>query len=180
MSFQKGVTGYSSATGMVLMSAVTAKEWLRLTPGAIGYPKGPAASVSANGGGTVQEFSAGTVWQSGAGAFAMGYGAFRTGYLAAGGPAGAWGWPTSAATCGLVGGGCSMSFQHGTVGYTSTVGTVLVPKGALLDEWNRRGGAGGTLGYPLSAASTSGNLTTQRFAGGTMTYDAATKTITVR
>ncbi|MDI6023749.1 hypothetical protein QBL02_09335, partial [Leucobacter sp. UT-8R-CII-1-4] len=65
----------------------------------------------------VQEFQLGTVWTSPAGTFGMTYGPFRDGYLAAGGPAGSWGWPAGNADCTLEGGGCVMPFQQGTARY---------------------------------------------------------------
>ena len=46
--------------------------------------------------------------------------------------------------------------------------TVLAP------EWGRRGGAGGSLGYPLAAATIKGTVTSQTFQGGTLSYDSAT------
>ena len=179
MSFQNGTVGYSGATGSVLMSPVVTKEWLRVDPRSIGYPRASAAPSSANGGGSVQEFTAGTVWESPAGAFAMGFGALRTSYLKAGGPAGAWGWPTSGADCTIVGGGCSMSFQRGLVLYSSSTGSHLIPGGKLLAEWSRRGGPASDLGYPVSAATGSATVV-QRFQHGTVELTAATGAITVR
>ncbi|MFE6995320.1 LGFP repeat-containing protein [Microbacterium sp. NPDC057659] len=167
MAFTKGTIGYSAETGSVLMSTAVAKEWLRLDPASVGYPKAVATANPANGGGTVQEFTKGTFWQSGAGAFAMGYGALRTAYLKAGGPAGAWGWPAAAAKCGLVGGGCSMPFTKGTVGYSGATGAVLMSAG-VTKEWQRLGPA--SIGYPRTAAKAipqNGGGTLQEFSKGT-------------
>jgi uncharacterized protein with LGFP repeats len=174
MLFQNGTVAYSAATGSVLMAPAVATEWTRVNGASgIGYPKAAPTTVAANGGGSVQEFSKGTVWTSPKGTFAMGSGAFRSNYLNAGGPAGSWGWPASAATCGLVGGGCTMLFQNGTVAYSAATGSMLVPT-VLATEWTRRGEPAGALGYPVAAASVVGNVTSQRFQGGTLSHDRAT------
>uniref|UniRef100_UPI0035ABE6FE LGFP repeat-containing protein n=1 Tax=Microbacterium paraoxydans TaxID=199592 RepID=UPI0035ABE6FE len=92
----------------------------------------------------------------------------------------AWGWPTSVVDCTLAGGGCSMSFQKGVVGWSSSTGSVLVPTGAILNEWKRLGGVESAWGYPKSSAVVSGNLTTQRFQNGEVSYDSTTGKITVK
>jgi uncharacterized protein with LGFP repeats len=147
--------------------------------GSLGYPKSAPVAIAAGGGGAVQEFTGGTIWGSPAGGFAMGPGAFRTNYLTAGGPAGAWGWPTGKASCGLAGGGCTMAFQKGVVAYSTATGSVLVPKGPILGAWTTRGGVAGALGYPKASAVTKGTVTTQTFQHGTVKYDSATGVVTV-
>ncbi|WP_292794856.1 LGFP repeat-containing protein [Microbacterium sp. UBA6633] len=82
--------------------------------GALGYPVSDTVKVTANGGGTAQSFAGGLVNAGPSGAFLM-TGAIRTAHGAAGGVAGPLGWPTGEQKCGLAGGGCSQSFQNGTI-----------------------------------------------------------------
>ena len=182
MSFQKGVVGWSSATGSVMVSAKVGAEWTRYGGAArLGYPSGKATVVSANGGGTVQAFTKGKVFDSPAGTFGIGSGVFLRNYEAAGGPQGAaWGWPTSTVDCTLAGGGCAMSFQKGVVGWSSATGSVLVPVGPILTEWTRLGGAESALGYPKASATVSGTITTQLFQKGEISYDTRTGKVTVK
>ncbi|WP_435743796.1 LGFP repeat-containing protein [Microbacterium sp. PMB16] len=182
MGFQKGVVAWSATTGSVLMKPKTAAEWVRYGGAArLGYPSGAATAVAANGGGTVQAFSKGKVYESAAGAFGIGSGAFLRGYEAAGGPQGAaWGWPTSVVDCTLAGGGCSMGFQKGVVAWSATTGSVLMPTGPILAEWRRLGGAASTLGYPSARPEVVGTVTSQRFQHGVMSYDTKTGKVTVK
>jgi uncharacterized protein with LGFP repeats len=182
MAFQKGVVAWSSATGSVLVpKGPILDAWTAAggVAGGLGYPKAAAVAVAANGGGAVQEFTGGTIWGSPAGGFAMGPGPFRSNYLAAGGPAGVWGWPTGKAACRLTNGGCTMAFQKGVVAWSSATGSVLVPKGPILDAWTTRGGVAGALGYPKASAVTKGTVTTQTFQHGIVKYDSATGVVTV-
>ncbi|WP_307366821.1 LGFP repeat-containing protein [Microbacterium sp. W4I4] len=181
MSFQKGVALYSPSTGSDLVSAEVAKAWTAFGgAGVLGYPAKAQSSVSANGGGFVQEFTAGTVWSSSAGAFAMGFGPYRTNYVASGGAAGRWGWPAGEATCRLANGGCTMAFQTGVVAYSSGTASHLIPSGAILIEWMKRGGTSSTLGYPIAEAVTSNGLRSQRFEGGQIVLNTVTGTVTIR
>ncbi len=120
MPFQNGIGMWSSGTGMVLVSQDSFDMW-NMVKGSIGYPSKVPSKLTVNGGGEVQEFTNGTVWTSPLGSFAMENGAFRSGYLNAGGPAGSWGWPAGKASCGLPGGGCQMPFQNGEVRYENGV-----------------------------------------------------------
>ncbi|UYO98152.1 hypothetical protein OED01_05430 [Microbacterium sp. M28] len=150
-AFQRATVGYSPATGAFSMTPAIAAGWNKLGAVAIGYPNRAGETISANGGGDQQQFTRATLWASKSGAFAMGDGAFRNNYLAAGGPAGSWGWPAGQPRCGLADGGCLMVFQHGTVGYSPSTGSVLMSP-PVAAEWNRKGIA--RLGYPAAAAQT--------------------------
>ena len=135
--------------------------------GVLGYPLSDTVSVSANGGGTAQSFAGGLVNAGPSGAFLM-TGAIRTAHGAAGGVAGALGWPTGEQKCGLAGGGCSQSFQNGTI-YLIGGKAKVVRAGAGADYYKAKGGPAGVLGYPLSdtvSVSANGGGTAQSFAGG--------------
>lgn len=162
MSFQRATVGFSPATGASVIWPAAAAEWNRLGAAVMGYPTAPATAL---GSGEQQQFSRSTVWSVGGKGYAVGSGPFRDSYVAAGGPTGAWGWPTAAPYCGLVGGGCLMDVQNGTVGYSSATGSVLIPI-PVAKEWNRIGAT--VLGYPQSAAVTTAAGVTQTFTLGTV------------
>ncbi|MBC9936600.1 MULTISPECIES: LGFP repeat-containing protein [unclassified Leucobacter] len=166
MGFQHGIGMWSTGTGMVLVNQPSFDMWNQVK-GSIGYPTKPPVLLSENGGGEVQEFTRGTVWTSPLGSFAMEFGAFRSGYLAAGGPAGSWGWPAQKAACGLTGGGCYMGFQHGIGMWSTGTGMVLVNQPSF-DMWNQ---VKGSIGYPTKPPvllSENGGGEVQEFTRGTV------------
>ncbi|MDI6023748.1 hypothetical protein QBL02_09330, partial [Leucobacter sp. UT-8R-CII-1-4] len=133
----------------------------------IGAPIAAPQQLTANGGGSSLEFTAGTVYTSPAGTFGMTHGPFRDGYLAAGGPAGSWGWPAGNAACGLINNGCYMGFQHGIGMWSAGTGMVLVSQESF-DLWNR---SKGSIGYPIRAPkllSDNGGGEVQEFQLGTV------------
>ncbi|HEV7624807.1 MAG TPA: hypothetical protein VGO26_11765, partial [Amnibacterium sp.] len=80
-------------------------------------------------------------------------GAISTYWTTHGGASGALGSPTAnAVTSTANGGGSRQTFQHGTV-FTSKAGTFTL-KGALLTEYDRRGGVGGSLQWPVAEQTT--------------------------
>ncbi|MCU1473859.1 hypothetical protein [Amnibacterium sp.] len=108
-------------------------------------------------------------------------GAIGAYWTAHGGGSGALGTPKANAVASTKnGGGTSQAFQHGTV-YSSKAGTFAI-KGALLSEYDRRGGVGGTLQWPTADQSTvtaNGGGLMQRFASGEL-YSSAAGTFAVR
>ncbi len=139
-TFQNGVIAYSPATRLVEVSGSFLTFW-RAAGGVksvYGYPKTAVLSVTANGGGQVQEYTKGKIWSSSTGTFGMKTGGMLTDYLAAQGEAGEWGWPISAQNCSTTAGGCAMSFQKGVVGWSSATGSVMV-SAKVGAEWTRYG-----------------------------------------
>ncbi|WP_175473393.1 LGFP repeat-containing protein [Microbacterium hydrocarbonoxydans] len=167
-TFQHGTAYLSDTAGKYVVGDISEYFGAKGGPsGALGYPLGDTVSVSANGGGTAQSFAGGLVNAGPSGAFLM-TGAIRTAHGAAGGVAGALGWPTGEQKCGLAGGGCSQSFQHGTI-YLVGGKARIVRAGAGADYYGAKGGPSGALGYPLGdtvSVSANGGGTAQSFAGG--------------
>jgi hypothetical protein len=132
-----------------------------------GDPTSNVASVSGNGGGTVQQFAKGSIYTSALGTYGV-TGAVRAKYTALGGPAGALGWPRKAeAVRKGANGGTVQGFQKGTV-YVSSAGTaaVLAP---IYAKYVSNGFEVGKLGWPTGDATTStakGGATQQTFQGG--------------
>ncbi|MGY1703285.1 LGFP repeat-containing protein [Geodermatophilus sp. SYSU D00697] len=100
-----------------------------------------------------------------------------TKYAALRGAAGTLGSPTSAEACGLPGGGCRRSYQHGWIYWSPSTGAHPL-LGATLTRWLALGGAGGRLGYP-TADPTCGAAAVgcqQSFQRGRLLRDPATGT----
>ena len=60
---------------------------------------------------------------------------------------GALGYPVSEERCGLSGGGCSQSFEHGAVYFQPQLGTFEVWNG-IWSRWAGMGAESGPMGYP--------------------------------
>jgi uncharacterized protein with LGFP repeats len=114
-----------------------------------------------------QDFEGGNIVSTGDGTHAV-VDPVRKAYEAAGGATGAWGAPTS----GLLvvsenGGGRAQAFAGASVYYRGD--NVVVPVvGAVRDEYFRRGGAAGPLGFPVAPAVCSGGVCSQAFDNGTV------------
>ena len=107
-------------------------------------------------------------------------------YKTAGGVRGSLGWPVSAPTCTLPGGGCSMAFDHGTLYLPKTGTGYSVSNDAIAAAYAAKGGISGSLGWPrtnttLIATTANGSGYAQGFIGGyiytsslgTFTFDVA-------
>lgn len=143
--------------------------------GSLGYPTSPEM-CGLVGGGCWQTYQGGRIyWSPDVDAHpvrgAIGEAWNRTGY-----ENGILGYPTSEEACGLLDGGCFQRYQHGSFYWSPRTGAHWV-RGLISDEWGRRGGETGRLGYPVSGEDcglVAGVWTcTQHFAGGTLTWTAA-------
>lgn len=134
--------------------------------GWLGQPKANATGASANGGGRIQQFTGGTVFEpKAAGAKVSGMttaSPILAAHNKAGGVAGSWGWPTAGAVNQGSSGNNTMQFQNG-IGVESTQAGVFVVPTALAADWKASGGFSGSWGYPIAAATQAGGATHQRF-----------------
>lgn len=134
---------------------------------AYGKPQAAAVKTSANGGGTYQRFTKGTIYTSPAGTFGTS-GSIASKFDALGGPKGALGWPRKGATVRSgVNGGTAQAFQKGTI-YVSTAGTAAVVA-PVYAKFASTGYELGTLGWPTGDAVKSkaaGGATSQTFQRG--------------
>ncbi len=97
------------------------------------------------------------------------------------------GYPASAETCGLSGGGCSQSFEGGTLYWSPATGARAMWAGtAITNFWQVRGGVGGSLGYPTGEETCAGSTCTQSFqhhtvfwspSGGARLFESVTGAI---
>lgn len=151
VQYTKGVIHWTSSGGAIVVSGAIATKYLALGGVAgFGRPTSQSVRVTENGGGTAQAFAKGLINAGPSGAFVTS-GVFRTAHGDLGGVRGAYGWPLADAKCGLTGGGCSQSYQGGTI-YAKTGGPVHgVPK--VVDAYfQAKGGPGGPFGWPNSRA----------------------------
>lgn len=89
----------------------------------IGLPTGAAVEIAGAGGGQEYPMSGGKMYRSAAGVFAIPNGNLLTAYMEAGGPAGAWGWPTGKPLCSSDGTQCSGTFTGGIAVWTERRGS---------------------------------------------------------
>lgn len=153
-AFQNGSIYWSPATGALTVRAGAIRDYyFRFggAAGAIGFPTYNQATIPANGGGTAQAFTAGSIYSSAAGTFLVGAPTLA-GYFAENGANGPLGWPKGDLVCGLTDGGCSQVFTGGAVYWTSKAGARAV-WGPMFTAYLAAGGPGGTWGQPVSAQS---------------------------
>jgi uncharacterized protein with LGFP repeats len=136
--------------------------------GSLGAPVGDATTAGA---GVSQRFAGGTVYWSAAHGAQVLRGQILRAYEAARGPAGPLGLPVGAAT--KSGTGVVQRFQSGEIWWTAAGGARVV-RGAIGAAWSAAGGLAGSLGAPLGDETAAGAGVSQRFAGGTVYWSAAT------
>ena len=143
---------------------------------------GPAVSSEVCGirdGGCYQRFRGGDIhWSAKTGARAT-WGGIKGAWAAQRYERGELGYPTGRETCGLRDGGCSQSFQGGSVVWSKATGGRPI-WGGIRARWMREGAEHGALGYPTTAERCSGGTCRQGFQRGTITWSAGSGTHAVR
>ncbi|MQA33270.1 hypothetical protein [Modestobacter roseus] len=168
--FQRGSLYASAATGAHPVSGAVRDAWA-----ASGWENGPLGLPVAgpgrtpDGKATYQHFQGGSVYSSTATGTWVVPVAVRDGWAAAGWEVGPLGYPTASAVATADGRGQVQSFQGGEVYASAATGGRAVPA-ALLGAYQAAGGAGGPLGFPVSASGTTpdGKATYQHFQGGSV------------
>lgn len=89
-------------------------------------------------------------------------GAIHTSYTSAGGPSGAWGWPTAAQKT-QPGGGSSAAFEGGVAVSAPGASVARLLTTQAFDNWISRGGATSSLGYPTSSTTKVADGSYQRY-----------------
>lgn len=98
-------------------------------------------------------------------------------YESVGGPKGDLGFPTGSETDGGLGSNSRVSSfsadDKPVIFWTPDYGPVIV-RGAMNAAWTKLDAAKGPLGAPMADATDNGDVTTQRFSGGVVSYDRST------
>ncbi|MCX2932194.1 hypothetical protein ORI20_18125 [Mycobacterium sp. CVI_P3] len=189
---------------MALAVVATATAALLLAPGAIATPESDASDaidqawqaaggdgspvgakdgdVYAVGDGFAQNFSDGKIFFTPATGAHLLFGPILDKYEALGGPAdGDLGFPTIDEVPGLVGPDSRVSTFSASdkpaIFWTPDTGAWVV-RGAINAAWDKLGGSAGTMGVPSGEETFDGSVVSQKFTGGEIAYDDATKTFT--
>ncbi len=144
--------------------------------GPLGAAQGAPYKIGADGLG--QDFAGGKIFYSPATGANVVTGQVLAKYESVGGPQGDLGLPTSSEADGGIANSRMTTFSakdQPVIFWTPDYGAVIV-RGAMNAAWQKLGGATGSLGAPRADQTENGDVITQRFSGGVISYDQAKKT----
>ena len=143
--------------------------------GPLGAEKGPPYEIGSDGLG--QDFAGGKIFYSPATGAHVVTGQVLAKYESVGGPEGDLGFPTSSETDGGLEPASRMSTfaaeDRPVIFWTPDHGAVIV-RGAMNAAWAKLGGATGSLGAPMADQTEDGDVISQRFTGGEISWDSST------
>ncbi|HEX2283974.1 MAG TPA: hypothetical protein VHI10_03935 [Mycobacterium sp.] len=147
--------------------------------GPLGAAKGPPYPIGKDGLG--QDFAHGKIFYSPATGAKVVTGQVLAKYESVGGPEGDLGFPTTSEVDGGLATASRMSGfaaeDKPVIFWTPDYGAVIV-RGAMNAAWEKLGGATGELGAPMADQTENGNVITQRFSGGVISWDRSTNKFT--
>lgn len=144
--------------------------------GPLGAPEGEQYEIGENGVG--QNYAGGKIFYTPETGANVVSGQVLDKYESVGGPEGDLGFPTSSESDGGLGNSRISTFaaeDRPVIFWTPDYGAVIV-RGAMNAAWSKLDGAEGPLGAPVADQTESGEVITQRFDGGVVSYDRATGT----
>ena len=143
--------------------------------GPLGARQGEQTAIGDNG--AAQGYAGGKIFYSPqTGAHAL-TGAILSKYESVGGPTGDLGYPIGTESEGGAPNSRVSAFSapdKPVIFWTPDSGAIVV-RGAINAAWDKLGGAGGTLGVPSDEQTVSGDVVTQKFNGGEISWNEATK-----
>jgi len=146
--FVGGTVYWSRATGSRVVKGALLDRWktLKAEKGVLGFPTTDEL-CGLTGNGCLQAFEGGSLYWSPASGGAMVRGAIRDRWGALGSERSALGYPVGDELCGLTGGGCVSTFQHGAVAWSAATGARVL-RGEIQSAWTALGRDRSSLGYP--------------------------------
>ena len=145
--------------------------------GPLGAAQGEPYKIGADGLG--QNFAGGKIFYSPSTGANVVTGQVLAKYESVGGPQGDLGFPTTSEVDGGLATESRMSSfaakDQPVIFWTPDYGAVIV-RGAMNAAWQKLGGAPGSLGAPMADQAENGDVITQRFSGGVVSYDRSKKT----
>ncbi len=145
--------------------------------GPLGAAQGEPYKIGADGLG--QNFAGGKIFYSPSTGANVVTGQVLAKYESVGGPQGDLGFPTASEVDGGLATESRMSSfaakDQPVIFWTPDYGAVIV-RGAMNAAWQKLGGATGSLGAPMADQAENGDVITQRFSGGVVSYDRSKKT----
>ncbi len=163
--YKKGIIAWNQKHGAHVITGEIAKSW-KARIADFGWPKADPKTSSADGGGTYQDFDSALLTQQGSGKVYTVWSAIRTLYLDNKGPDGPMGWPAGYHAKDA-NARYTQLFTSGTA-YREDTKAGFVPT-ELVDEYTKRGGIAGALGWPKSVTATA---TTERGGGLWQEFDS--------
>lgn len=143
--------------------------------GPLGAKQGPQYSIGQDGAG--QDFTGGKIFYTPATGANVVSGQVLKKYESVGGPQGDLGFPTSNEDDGGLKTGSRVSTfsaeDKPVIFWTPDYGAFIV-RGAMSAAWDKLGGAAGSLGPPVADQTEDGNVISQRFTGGEISWDKQT------
>ena len=168
-NFQNGQIFWSPTTGSHMVYGAIGGKYRALGAqnGTLGYPTSSEV-CGMSGGGCRQSFQGGDIlWSPGSGAYSL-----RGGIRAAHNRFFPAGYPLGEEVCGLAQNGCYQQFQTGRMYWSPKVGAAQFVKNGIQAQWNKLGGPGGRVGYPIWNEVCANGYCEQRFQFGVVTWTA--------
>jgi uncharacterized protein with LGFP repeats len=177
-NFQGGAISWTSATGAWETYGDIRLRWAALgfENSVLGYPTGAPVATT---GRAYQTFQGGSIgWSTDGGAHAI-LGQMNARWIALSATSSVLGSPVADEVCSWITGkeNCYQNLQGGAISWTPRTGA-WETYGAIRIYWASKGFEFGALGYPTGAVTKTATGETQKFQGGTVSWDSTTGLVT--